>query len=45
LAGLIRSEPRAQVARRLTAVRLARLGHTAPQIAAQVLLSDRQVRT
>jgi transposase len=45
LADLIRAEPRAKVARRLTAVRLARLGQSAPQIAAQVLLSDRQVRT
>jgi transposase len=45
LATLIRTEPRAKVARRLTAVRLARLGHTAPDIAARVLLSDRQVRT
>jgi len=45
LATLIRAEPRAKVARRLAAVRLALLGHTAPDIAAQVLLSDRQVRT
>ena len=45
LATLIRTEPRAKVARRLTAVRLALLGQTAPVIAAQVLLSDRQVRT
>jgi transposase len=45
LAALIRSEPRAKVARRLTAVRLALLGQTAPAIAAQVFLSDRQVRT
>src|SRR5579864_8435925 len=45
LQALIRSEPRAKVARRLTAVRLALLGQTAPAIAAQVLLSDRQVRT
>jgi transposase len=45
LAALIRGEPRARVARRLTAVRLALLGHTAPAVAAQVLLSDRQVRT
>ena len=44
LARLIRAEPRARVARRLDAVRLARLGHTAPQVAARVLLSDRQVR-
>jgi transposase len=45
LAALIRAEPRAKVVRRLTAVRLALLGQTAPAIAAQVLLSDRQVRT
>jgi transposase len=45
LEALIRAEPRAKVARRLTAVRLALLGQTAPAIAAQVLLSDRQVRT
>ena len=44
LAALIRSEPRAKVARRLTAVRLALLGQTAPAVAGQVLLSDRQVR-
>jgi transposase len=45
LATLIRTESRAKVARRLSAVRLALLGQTAPAIAAQVLLSDRQVRT
>jgi transposase len=45
LASLIRAEPRARVARRLTAVRLALLGHTAAAVAGQVLLSDRQVRT
>ena len=45
LAELIRAEPRARVARRLTAVRLALLGQAAPRIAGQVLLSDRQVRT
>lgn len=44
LAALIRAEPRAKVARRLAAVRLALLGRTAADIAAQVLLSDRQVR-
>jgi transposase len=44
LAALIRAEPRAKVARRLTAVRLALLGQTAPAVAGQVLLSDRQVR-
>src|SRR5262249_46599739 len=37
--------PRARVARRLTAVRLALLGQTAAHIADQVLLSERQVRT
>jgi len=45
LAALIRGESRAKVARRLTAVRLARLGHPASTIATHVLLSDRQVRT
>jgi transposase len=45
LAELIRAEPRARVARRLTAVRLALLGHTAAQAADRVLLSERQVRT
>ena len=44
LAELIRAEPRAKVARRLTAVRLARLGSTAAQVAEQVFLSERQVR-
>jgi transposase len=45
LAALIRAETRARVARRLTAARWALRGHTAAAIAAQVLLSDRQVRT
>jgi transposase len=45
LAESIRAEPRARVARRLTAVRLALLGHTAPDVAERVLLSERQVRT
>lgn len=45
LAHLIRVEPHAKIARRLTAVRLALLGQSAAAIAAQVLLSDRQVRT
>ena len=45
LAGLIRSEASAKVARRLTAVRLSLLGHSAAGAAAQVLLSERQVRT
>jgi transposase len=45
LAALVRAEPRAKVARRLNAVRLALLGQTASAVAAQVLLSDRQVRT
>jgi transposase len=44
LAELIRTQPRAKVARRLTAVRLALLGHTASDAAARVLLSERQVR-
>jgi transposase len=44
LADLIRSEPRARVARRLAAVRLALLGGTAPDVAGQVVLSERQVR-
>jgi transposase len=41
----IRAEPRARVARRLMAVRLALLGRTAGRVAAEVLLSRRQVRT
>src|SRR5436309_10099055 len=45
LAGRIRAEPRARVARRLAAVRLALLGHTARQAADQALLPERQVRT
>jgi transposase len=45
LAELARGEPRGKVARRLLAVRLALLGQTAREIAEQVLLSDRQVRT
>lgn len=45
LADLIRTEPRAKLARRLAAVRLAVLGRTAAQVAAEVLLSERQVRT
>src|SRR5262245_36505438 len=45
LADLIRAEARAKRARRPTAVRLALLGQAAPAIAAQVLLSQRQVRT
>jgi len=45
LAELIRGEPRARLARRLTAVRLALLGRTAARVAAEVLLSERQVRT
>lgn len=45
LAALIRAEPRAKVARRLAAVRLALLGHGAAAIGEQALLSQRQVRT
>lgn len=45
LADLARAEPRAKVARRLMAVRSAMLGRTARQIATEVLLTDRQVRT
>src|SRR5262252_9300941 len=45
LAERIRAQPRARIARRLSAVRLALLGHTAPDIAQRVLLSERQVRT
>jgi len=45
LARLIRNEANAKVARRLTAVRLAILGQSSPDIAPQVLLSQRQVRT
>jgi transposase len=44
LAELIRAEPRAKVARRLTAVRLALLGSTAAQVGEQVFLSERQAR-
>jgi len=44
LAELIRVERRAKVARRLDAVRLAMLGHTAAEVGARVLLSDRRVR-
>jgi transposase len=45
LADRIRAEPRAKVARRVMALRLAMLGRTAGQVAAEVLLSERQVRT
>lgn len=45
LAALARAEPRGKVARRLMAIRLAMLGRTAARVAAEVLLSDRQVRT
>jgi transposase len=45
LAALIRAEPRAKVARQLAAVRLAVLGRTTAQAAAEVFLSERQVRT
>ena len=45
LVELARAEPRGKVARRLMAVRLAMLGRTARQVAVEVLLSDRQVRT
>jgi transposase len=45
LADRIRTEPRARVARRLTAARLALLGQTAGQVAGPVFLSERQVRT
>ena len=45
LAELVRAERRAKLARRLAAVRLALLGRTAPQVAGEVLLSERQVRT
>jgi len=44
LAALIRSESHARVACRLAAVRLALLGGTAPDVARQVVLSERQVR-
>ncbi len=45
LAARIRCEPRAKLARRLTAVRLALLGQSPEQVGPQVLLSARQVRT
>jgi transposase len=44
LAERIRTERRARVARRLSAVRLALLGHTAPDVAERVLLSERSAR-
>src|SRR5262245_22706409 len=44
LADLIRSQPRAKLTRRLAAVRLALLGHTAAEVSEQVVLSERQVR-
>ncbi len=44
LAELIRVQPWAQVARRLSAVRLALLGHTVADVGARVLLSERRVR-
>ena len=44
LADRIRAEPRARLARRLMAVRLALMGRTADQVAAEALLSPRQVR-
>lgn len=45
LAELARAESRGKVARRLMAVRSAMLGRTAREVAAEVLLTDRQVRT
>jgi len=45
LAARIRREPRAKLARRLTAIRLALLGQAPEQVGPQVLLSARQVRT
>jgi transposase len=45
LAALIRAERRAKVAQRLSAVRLAALGHTAVAVGERVLLSERAVRT
>src|SRR5262245_65565079 len=45
LAELIRAETDARKARRLSAVRLAMLGRTAADVALEVLLSQRQVRT
>jgi transposase len=44
LAELVRAQPLARVARRLAAVRPALLRRTAPQVAEQVLLSERSVR-
>src|SRR5262245_2376420 len=44
LAARIRAEPNARLARRLMAVRAAMLGRTAREVAAEVLLSQRQVR-
>lgn len=45
LAELIGAERRAKVARRLDAIRLTLLGHTAAEVAKRVLVTDRQVRT
>jgi transposase len=45
LAERIRTEPCARIARRLTAIRLAQLGHTAADVAEWVLLSERAVRS
>jgi hypothetical protein len=45
LTDLIRTESRARLAWRLTAVRLTLLDQTAAQVAAQALLSERQVHT
>lgn len=44
LFALIRAEGRAKVARRLDAVRLAMIGHTAAEVAERVLGSERPVR-
>ena len=44
LADLIRTERRSVIARRLTAIRLAVLGNTAPDVAEDTLSSERSVR-
>lgn len=44
LARLVKTEPRARVARRLLAVRQAMLGRPAPEVAREALVTERQVR-
>ena len=44
LARLFKAEPRSRVARRLLAVRQAMLGRSAPEVAREALVTERQVR-